>query len=74
MLIKHFEDGSAAKIYIDKVGALADVMFSNMCFAARDIKIDKGQVQRVPINYCIPSKSQNQLLLYDAGIDYKLSG
>ena len=76
MLIKHFEDGSAAKIYIDKVGAPANVMFSNiMCFAARDIKIDKGQVQRVPINYCIPSKSPNQLLLYDdAGIDCKLSG
>ena len=62
MLIKHFEDGSAVKIHIDKVGAPANVMFSNiMCFAARDIKIDKGQVQHVPINYCIPYRQNLQI-------------
>ena len=75
ILIKHYNHGGHAEIYIDQSGKSRSVMLCGIpCYAAKDVNICQGQVQRVPIACNIPANNCDDLFLYsDCDIDQRLS-
>ena len=75
LLIKHYDHGGHAEIYIDQSGKSWSVMLCGIpCYAATDVNICQGQVQHVPIACNIPPNNCDELFLYsDCDIDQCLS-
>jgi hypothetical protein len=75
ILIKHYENGGTADIYIDDTGSPFQVMFCDIpCYALADVNLEKGKVQGVPIICNVASSETDHMLVYsDAKVDRRLS-
>jgi hypothetical protein len=74
LLVRHYDNGSTAEIYLNRLGESLRVMLCSIpCIATDDVRLEVGKVQDVPMSCQLPVVNNDHMLLYsDKCIDRSL--
>ena len=73
LLIRHFEDGSSVRLYLDNDGKTSNILLCRVpCYAVNDVDLRVGEIGKIPIEFSTKYVNKSMLMYSDEGLEKKL--